>query len=126
MRRGVDETMRASGQGLFETLASIKDMVETRNVLTGTMLIKEIATTRLNQIIKRSMGSFRHRHRWPSLYIDFGETKNRTPKKRKKLAVFLLSLLVLGTAGALLDGCSTVHGMGDDLQSGSNTVRKSM
>jgi len=45
---------------------------------------------------------------------------------RKKLAMLLLSLLVLGSAGALLEGCSTVHGMGDDLQSGSNTVRKSL
>ena len=45
---------------------------------------------------------------------------------RKNLAVLLLSLFVLGSAGALLEGCSTVHGMGDDLKSGSNTVRKTL
>ena len=47
-------------------------------------------------------------------------------KMSKKLAITLLCLLVMGTAGALLGACSTVHGMGDDLQNGSNSVKKAM
>ena len=63
---GIDETIRASYQGLFETLSSIKDMVETRNVLTGAMVMKIIIMTALNQRTKRPVGSFRHRRRRPS------------------------------------------------------------
>ena len=45
---------------------------------------------------------------------------------RGKMAILLLSLLFLGTAGAFLEGCSTVHGAGEDLQSGSNAGRRAM
>ena len=45
---------------------------------------------------------------------------------RGKLAILLLSLLFLGTAGAFLEGCSAIHGAGEDLQSGSNAGRKAM
>ena len=43
-----------------------------------------------------------------------------------KLAILLLSLLFLGTAGAFLEGCSMVHGAGEDLKSGSNAGRNAM
>ena len=45
---------------------------------------------------------------------------------RGKLAIILLSLLFLGTAGAFLEGCSMVHGAGEALQNGSYTVRKAL
>ena len=45
---------------------------------------------------------------------------------RGKLAILLLSLLFLGTAGVFLEGCSMVHGAGEDLQSGSDAGRRAM
>lgn len=45
---------------------------------------------------------------------------------RRQLAILLLSLLVLGSAGALLSACGTVHGAGDDLERSSNAVRRAL
>jgi predicted small secreted protein len=45
---------------------------------------------------------------------------------RTKLATLFLSLLLLTSVGALLSACGTVHGAGEDLESGSNAVRRAL
>jgi predicted small secreted protein len=43
---------------------------------------------------------------------------------RRKLAMFFFSLLLLTGAGGLLSACHTVHGAGQDLESGSDSVQQ--
>jgi predicted small secreted protein len=43
---------------------------------------------------------------------------------RRKLVVLFFPLLLLTGAGAALSACHTVHGAGEDLESGSDSVKK--
>jgi len=43
---------------------------------------------------------------------------------RRKFAMLFLSLLLLTGAGAALSACHTVHGAGEDLESGSDSVKR--
>jgi predicted small secreted protein len=43
-----------------------------------------------------------------------------------KLKFGCLALLLLLGAGAMLSACNTVHGMGEDLQNTSDTVKKAL
>jgi predicted small secreted protein len=41
---------------------------------------------------------------------------------RTAIAKALLSLFILGTAGTALSACHTVHGAGEDIQSGGRAI----
>jgi predicted small secreted protein len=45
---------------------------------------------------------------------------------RRKIVTIFFFLLFLAGAGALMSGCNTVHGVGEDLESGSNAVKKAL
>jgi predicted small secreted protein len=45
---------------------------------------------------------------------------------RSKFAMLFLTMLLITGAVALLSACSTVHGAGDDLERGSDDVRKAL
>jgi predicted small secreted protein len=43
-----------------------------------------------------------------------------------KLRALFLSLLLLASAGAILSACNTFHGAGEDLEQGSDSVKKAL
>jgi predicted small secreted protein len=45
---------------------------------------------------------------------------------RAKFAMLFLTVFLITGAVAMLSACSTVHGAGDDLERGSNDVRRAM
>jgi predicted small secreted protein len=44
----------------------------------------------------------------------------------RKIRAMFLSLFLLTSAGAILSACNTVHGAGEDLEHGSDDVKKAL
>jgi predicted small secreted protein len=45
---------------------------------------------------------------------------------RTKIKVLVLSFLLLTSAGFILSACNTVHGAGEDIERGSDAVKKAL